>query len=42
MSFGANSMKVEVTGKVEGNTFTGTVTVGTFGSFPVEGVKDPQ
>jgi hypothetical protein len=42
MSFGSNSMKIEVVGKIEGNTFTGTSTIGTYGSFPVEGVKNPQ
>jgi len=42
MNFGGNSIKIEVAGTVEGNSFSGTASVGSFGSFPMEGVKSPQ
>ena len=41
VSFGGNSMTVEVDAKVDGNTFSGTTSVGQYGSFPIEGKKDP-
>ena len=42
LNFGANPVKVEVELTVDGDTLKGTTTVGTFGSFPTEGTKDPK
>ncbi|MBY0436314.1 MAG: amidohydrolase family protein, partial [Cyclobacteriaceae bacterium] len=42
LNFGGNSIKVEVEVTVEGDTFKGTSSVGQFGSFPIEGTKDPK
>jgi hypothetical protein len=42
MQMGGQSFKVEVDATVDGTTFKGTATAGTFGSFPVEGKKDPN
>lgn len=42
LNFGANPVKVEVELTVDGDTLKGTTTVGTFGSFPMEGTKDPK
>ena len=42
LNFGANAVKVEVELTVDGDTLKGTTTVGTFGSFPMEGTKDPK
>ena len=42
LNFGANPVKVEVELTVDGDTLKGTATVGTFGSFPMDGTKDPK
>jgi len=42
VSVGDTSFEVEVTAKIEGNSFSGSMSVGQWGSFPVEGVKDPR
>ncbi|HRI79349.1 MAG TPA: hypothetical protein PLR06_07425, partial [Cyclobacteriaceae bacterium] len=42
ISFGSNTFKVEVTATIDGSTFKGTATAGQFGSFPIDGTKDPQ
>jgi imidazolonepropionase-like amidohydrolase len=42
VTFGGNTLKVEVSATVEGDTFKGTSSVGTFGSFVIEGTKDPK
>jgi imidazolonepropionase-like amidohydrolase len=39
---GGQTIKAEVDATVEGNTFKGTVTAGSYGSFPLEGKKDPN
>lgn len=39
--FGGNSLKVEFSLTVDGNSFEGTMTAGNFGSFPVQGTKEP-
>jgi hypothetical protein len=39
---GSQSLTVEVDVTVEGDSFKGTATAGTYGSFPVEGKKDPK
>ena len=42
LSFGANVIKVEVEVTFDGDTFKGTSSVGSFGSFPTEGTRDPK
>lgn len=42
LTFGTNSIKVEVEVAVEGDTFKGTSSVGQRGSFSIEGTKDPK
>jgi hypothetical protein len=42
VSFGGQTMTVECDGTIEGETFTGTASIGQFGSFPMEGPKDPK
>jgi Amidohydrolase family len=42
ISFGGNSTKVEVEATVDGDTFKGNASVGQFGSFPIEGTKNPK
>jgi hypothetical protein len=37
-----NSVVVIVEGSVDGDSFKGTSTAGSFGSFSTEGSKDPQ
>jgi imidazolonepropionase-like amidohydrolase len=39
---GSQSLTVEVDATVEGDSFKGTATAGTYGSFPIEGKKDPK
>jgi imidazolonepropionase-like amidohydrolase len=39
---GSQSINVDVDATVEGDSFKGTATAGSFGSFPVEGKKDPK
>lgn len=33
---------VIVEGEIEGKTFKGKITVGEYGNYPVEGIKDPE
>jgi imidazolonepropionase-like amidohydrolase len=42
VDMGGQSFKVDVEATVDGNTFKGTATAGTFGNFPVEGKKEPN
>lgn len=42
VQLGGQSFKVDVDATVEGNSYKGTATVGQYGSFPVEGKKDPN
>ena len=42
LSFGDNSVTVEVTATVDADSFSGTMSVGQWGSFPVEASKDPN
>jgi hypothetical protein len=39
---GGQTIKAEVDATIDGNTFKGTVTAGSYGSFPLEGKKDPN
>lgn len=39
---GGQSFKVDVDATVEGNSYKGSATVGQYGSFPVEGKRDPN
>ena len=39
---GTQSLTIDVDATVEGDVFKGTATAGTFGSFPIEGKKDPK
>lgn len=38
---GTNTLTIEVSLTVEGDSFDGSMAVGTFGSFPMKGTKDP-
>jgi hypothetical protein len=38
---GTNTVKIEVSLTLEGDSFDGSMAVGTFGSFPMKGTKDP-
>ncbi len=42
LSFGATVIKVEVEITFDGDSFKGTSSVGSFGSFPTEGTRDPK
>ncbi len=42
LSFGGNTIKVEVEATVEGDSFKGNATVGPRGSFSIEGTKNPK
>lgn len=42
VTMGSQSLTIEVDATVEGDTFKGTATAGSYGSFPVEGKKDPK
>jgi hypothetical protein len=42
LSFGGRSVEVETRVTVEGDSFKGNTSVGTFGSFPIEGSKNPK
>ncbi|NOT74041.1 MAG: amidohydrolase family protein [Cyclobacteriaceae bacterium] len=42
LTFGANAIKVEVEVSIDGDSLKGTSSVGSFGSFPTEGTKDPK
>lgn len=39
---GGNQMTIEVSVAIEGDSFEGTMSVGTFGSFPIKGTRDPK
>jgi imidazolonepropionase-like amidohydrolase len=39
---GGNSFNVDVSAKVDGDSFEGTMTAGNFGNFPVKASKDPK
>ncbi len=39
---GGNSLTIEVSVAIEGDSFEGTMSVGTFGSFPIKGTRDPK
>ncbi|HEY5824942.1 MAG TPA: amidohydrolase family protein, partial [Cyclobacteriaceae bacterium] len=39
---GGNTMTIEVSVAIDGDTFEGTMNVGSFGSFPIKGTKDPK
>ncbi len=41
-NLGGQSMAVTIEATVEGDTFKGTASVGQFGSFPIEGKKNPK
>jgi hypothetical protein len=42
LNFGGNSIKVEVDATVEGDIYKGNASVGQFGSFAIEGTKNPK
>jgi hypothetical protein len=42
LNFGATNIKVEVEVTIDGDSLKGTSSVGTFGTFPTEGTKDPK
>jgi imidazolonepropionase-like amidohydrolase len=42
VSVGDMSVEIEVTAKIDANSFSGSMSVGQWGSFPVEAVKDPK
>jgi imidazolonepropionase-like amidohydrolase len=42
VQLGGQTFKVDVDATVEGNAYKGAATVGQYGSFPVEGKKDPN
>ncbi len=42
LNLGGQPLNIEVEAKVEGDGFKGTVTAGQFGSFPIEGTRDPK
>ncbi|MBS1491734.1 MAG: amidohydrolase family protein [Bacteroidetes bacterium] len=41
-SMGGNTQKVEVSVKIDGDTFEGTLSPGKFGNFPMKGTRDPK
>ena len=42
VTFGSQTMTIECDGTIEGESFSGTASIGEFGSFPMEGTKDPN
>lgn len=42
LNLGGQTLSIEVEAKVEGDGFKGTITAGQFGSFPIEGTRDPK
>ena len=42
LTSGTNTIKVDIEVSIDGDTLKGTASVGQFGSFPVEGTKDPK
>lgn len=41
-NMGANSIKIEVTVKIDGDSFDGTMAAGQYGSFPIKATRDPK
>ncbi|MBS1488324.1 MAG: amidohydrolase family protein [Bacteroidetes bacterium] len=41
-SMGGNTMKIDVSVKIDGDAFEGVMTPGKFGSFPMKGTRDPK
>lgn len=41
-SVGSNSIKIDVTVKIDGDSFDGTMTAGQFGNFPIKATRDPK
>ncbi len=39
---GGNQLTIEVSVAIDGDSFEGTMAVGTFGSFPIKGTRDPK
>lgn len=39
---GGNQMKIEVTAQVQDDRFEGSMTAGQFGTFPINGIRDPK
>jgi len=39
---GGNQLTIEVSVAIEGDSFEGTMSVGTFGTFPIKGTRDPK
>lgn len=42
LNLGGKTLSIEVEAKVDGDSFKGTITAGQFGSFPIEGTRDPK
>ena len=42
LTMGGQPLHIEVEAKVEGDSFKGTITAGQFGSFPIDGTRDPK
>ena len=42
LNLGGQTLSIEVEAKVDGDSFKGTITAGQFGSFPIEGTRDPK
>jgi imidazolonepropionase-like amidohydrolase len=42
IDMGGNPMNISVNVSIDGDSFDGTMTVGTYGSFPIKGTKDPK
>jgi hypothetical protein len=41
-SMGGNTLKIEVSVKIDGDSFDGTLTAGTYGSFSIKATRDPK
>ena len=41
-AMGGNSLKIDVTVKIDGDSFEGTMTAGQYGSFPIKATRDPK
>jgi hypothetical protein len=41
-SIGGNTLKIDVTVKIDGDNFEGTMTAGQYGSFPIKATRDPK
>ncbi len=39
---GGNAIKIDVTVKIDGDSFEGTMTAGQYGSFPIKATRDPK